>query len=613
MCRTSSPPGRPATPDAVAVTDRDGSFSYGQLEGHAEGLARRLGELGLERGALVAICLERGRLFTAAALAALKAGCAYLPLDPAYPPARLERILNDAAAPLLLTSPQLAARLTPPPATATLLLDPWPHSAAAAGRGRAAGPDEAAYVIYTSGSTGTPKGVVCEHRSLMNLVAWHQHAYTISPQDRGAQIASVGFDAAVWEIWPYLTAGASVHVCDDHTRADPDALLRWLDQHQITVAFIPTPLTELLLTRPWPPQSPLRYLLTGGDTLHHWANPDHPYQLVNHYGPTESTVVTTATPIPPTPTPGQLPPIGTPIHNTTCYIVDHHQTPAPPGTPGELWIGGTSLARGYHNDPHLTTSRFIPNPFHPHPPRLYQTGDLVRLNPNHTLTFLGRSDNQIKIRGYRIEPREIETLLHQHPHITHAIITTHPTPTPHLTAHITTDQTDLSGAAVRAWLKERLPDPMVPSAIAVLDAFPLTTHGKIDYEALPVPQPLTQRDTTAAPPADAVEAALCRIWADTLRAGEIGVNDDFFEHGGNSLLAMQIVSRVRDAFRYELPMRTLFEHPTVAEVAAVLRRDAGPVEVLERAAVVLLRVLSLSDEDVERLLREPQDAEAGTP
>ena len=154
---------------------------------------------------------------------------------------------------------------------------------------------------------------------------------------------------------------------------------------------------------------------------------------------------------------------------------------------------------------------------------------------------------------------------------------------------------------------------MVPSAIAVLDAFPLTTHGKIDYEALPVPQPLTRRDTTAAPPADAVEAALCRIWADTLRAREIGVNDDFFEHGGNSLLAMQIVSRVRDAFRYELPMRTLFEHPTVAEVAAVLRRDAGPVDVLERAAGVLLRVLSLSDEDVERLLREPQDAEAGTP
>ena len=294
-------------------------------------------------------------------------------------------------------------------------------------------------MIYTSGSTGTPKGVVCEHHSLSNLVAWHQHAYTISPPDRGAQIASVGFDAAVWEIWPYLTAGASVHVCDDNTRADPDALLRWLDHHQITVAFIPTPLTELLLGRPWPPTSPLRYLLTGGDTLHQWANPDHPYQLVNHYGPTESTVVTTATPIPPTPTPGQLPPIGTPIHNTTCYIVDHHQTPAPPGTPGELWIGGTSLARGYHNDPHLTNSRFTNNPFHPQPPRLYHTGDLVRLNPDNTLTFLGRSDNQIKIRGYRIEPREIETLLHQHPHITHAIITTHPTPTPHLTAHITTD------------------------------------------------------------------------------------------------------------------------------------------------------------------------------
>ena len=243
------------TPDAVAVTDRDGSFSYGQLEGHAEGLARRLGELGLERGALVAICLERGRLFTAAALAALKAGCAYLPLDPAYPPARLERILNDAAAPLLLTSPQLAARLTPPPATATLLLDPWPHSAAGP-PGRAAGPDEAAYVIYTSGSTGTPKGVVCKHRALINLVAWHQHAYTISPPrprrpDRQRRLRRRRLGDVALPHRRRLRPRLRRRHPRRRRRAD-----RWLDQHQITVAFIPTPLAELLLARPWPAQAP---------------------------------------------------------------------------------------------------------------------------------------------------------------------------------------------------------------------------------------------------------------------------------------------------------------------------------------------------------------------
>jgi amino acid adenylation domain-containing protein len=602
-------------PDARAVADADGAFSYAELDAHANGLAWRLDELGVERGALVALCLERGRHFTAAALGTLRAGGAYLPLDPAYPPARLDHVLADAEPAVLVTSAALAERLHAAETTRTLLIDPWPATAEAP-PARELDPTDAAYVIYTSGSTGTPKGVVVEHRSLMNLIAWHRHAYAITPTDHCSQIASVGFDAACWELWPSLTAGAQLEICDDATRADADALLRWLDTYQITVAFIPTPLAELLLTRRWPATSPLRYLLTGGDTLRRYANPDHPYTLVNHYGPTESTVVTTATEITASETPGRLPAIGRPIANTTIYIVDHHQTPAPPGTPGELWIGGESLARGYHHDPDLTRDRFIDNPFHPHPPRLYRTGDLVRLNPHGTLDFLGRTDTQIKIRGYRIEPREIETLLHHHPQITHAIVTTHTDPTthtPHLTAHITTDSPALTGSGVRSWLKTRLPEPMVPGAIAVLDRFPLTAHGKIDYDALPEPEPVAAHEHEGDEPADALEDALCRIWADALRRDRIGVHDDFFEHGGHSLLAMQVVSRVRDAFHYELPLRTLFERPTTADVAALLRREAGPAERLERSAQVLIRVLSLSDADVETLLREPLDAEAGTP
>jgi amino acid adenylation domain-containing protein/non-ribosomal peptide synthase protein (TIGR01720 family) len=440
---------------AVAVSDESGQWSYGELNALANRLAWRLAGAGVGVGELAGVYLPRGRWFVAAALAVLKAGGGYVPLDPAYPAGRLEHVVADAAPRVVVTTGELAGRLRVPEGTEIVTLDEWP-AGPEADLEVAVQPSDVAYVIYTSGSTGTPKGVVIEHHSVMNLVAWHNRAYQVTPADRGSQLASTGFDAAVWEIWPYLCAGASVHVASDDTRADPDQLTGWLDASQITISFVPTPLAETLLDRPWPPSSRLRLLLTGGDTLRGWPNPAHPYQLINHYGPTESTVVTTAGPVPPAttgpappagvgPAPpataGRLPGIGAPIANTVCYVVDHHGSPAGPGCPGELWIGGTGLARGYLHDTELTQARFVTNPFDPTPPRLYRTGDLVRWQPDGTLTYLGRTDNQIKIRGYRIEPGEIETLLRQHPDITQAIVTTHPHPTtgtPQLTAYITT-------------------------------------------------------------------------------------------------------------------------------------------------------------------------------
>jgi non-ribosomal peptide synthetase component F len=314
------------SPEAVAVSDAEGAWSYRELLGRADAIAAWLGGAGVGRGDVVAVYVARGRGFVAGALGAMRAGGAYLPLDAAYPPARVAHILADGRPRALLSTRALVERLEVPPGTRVLCLDEWPAGASAPEV--AIAPGDVAYVIYTSGSTGTPKGVAIGHESLINLVAWHQHAYRVTPADRGSQISSVGFDAAVWELWPYLTAGASVHVCDDEVRGDTTALLSWLTERQITVTFIPTPLAELLLDCPWPQASPLRYLLTGGDVLRRWANPQHPYTLVNHYGPTEATVVATATPIATRP-----PPHTQTTPDRQADHQHHHPHPRPPRHP----------------------------------------------------------------------------------------------------------------------------------------------------------------------------------------------------------------------------------------------------------------------------------------
>src|SRR5581483_6486049 len=338
------------------------------------------------------------------------------------------------------------------------------------------------------------------------------------------------------------------------TRADPVALLDWLAETGITVAFVPTPLAEALLAEPWPKRARLRLLLTGGDRLRRFANPAHPYRLVNHYGPTESTVVATAGEVG-RERPGRLPTIGAPIDNTVCYVVAPDGQLLGPGCPGELWIGGAGIARGYRGDAALEAERFLRNPFADSPPRVYRTGDLVRWEEDGTLAFLGRIDDQLKIRGHRIEPREVEALLAEHPGIAQALVTARGSPGGDsvLAAYVVPAGAEpLAAADIRRWLRDRLPPPMVPAAVVPLARIPVTAHGKVDVDALP--EPVVERAAAPRGPSNPTEEALCRLWADVLGAPDVGVDDDFFDLGGHSLLATQLVARVREAFRVELPL-----------------------------------------------------------
>jgi amino acid adenylation domain-containing protein len=373
------------SPDALAVQFEQHKLTYQALNGRANQLARRLRSLGVEPDVLVGICLERSPEMIVGALAIIKAGGAYVPLDPQYPPERLAFMLEDAQVKLLLTEQHLQESLfakLPPSNLHILCLDSdWPHISVEsdADLPNLASSNHLAYVIYTSGSTGKPKGVEICHLGLLNLIAWHQQTYGVTALDRATQIANPAFDASVWEIWPYLAAGASIHIPDAETRVTSLKLLSYLASEAISLCFLPTPLAELLLEQPIPDNLVLRALLTGGDQLRRGTAKPLPFQLVNHYGPTETTVVTTSALIPTGLESHGVPPIGRPIHNTQVHVLDVYQQPVPIGVPGELHIQGMGLARGYRNRPELTTEKFIPDPFSPDSDaRLYKTGDLVR-------------------------------------------------------------------------------------------------------------------------------------------------------------------------------------------------------------------------------------------
>jgi amino acid adenylation domain-containing protein/FkbM family methyltransferase len=416
-----------ATPDAIALVSVDRTFSYEELNRRANQLAHYLQKLGVRANVLVALCAERSMDMVVGLLAILKAGGAYVPLDPAYPPERLAFMLRDAQTPVLVTQQHLASRFAN--------LDTRPHivyldaDAALLAQQSAADPScaisitDLAYVIYTSGSTGQPKGVQILHDSLLNLVFWHQRAFSVTSSDRATQVASPAFDATGWELWPYLTAGASVYLADEDTRLSPILLRDWLVEHRITITFLPTPLAENIMTLKWPSTTSLRYLLTGADKLQHYPPPGLPFALINNYGPTEATVVATFGHVPPIENPDGPPSIGRPIANTQIYILDERLQQVPIGEPGELYIGGVGLAKDYLNRPDITVERFIPHPFSSEPgARLYKTGDLARFLPDGQIAFLGRADQQVKIRGYRIELGEVEAVLNRHPAIQQAVV-----------------------------------------------------------------------------------------------------------------------------------------------------------------------------------------------
>ncbi len=409
------------TPEAPAVSCDREKLSYAELNQRAHRVAECLRRRKVRASSIVAVCMERSSAMVVAILGVLKAGAAYLPLDPAYPKRMLAFMLRDSGAQVLLTSRDLSER-APLDQCEALFMD-----ATEIERGSDAGdswtnaPEDLAYVIYTSGSTGKPRGVEVQHRSLMNLVSWHQDEYKVTESDRATQVAGPAFDASVWELWPYLTAGASIYVLSDETRNSSEALIDCFIKHGITISFLPTALAEMVMETSWPAGLQLRALLTGGDKLHRAPRRNLSFPLINHYGPTENTVVTTRALV--EPGDNATPSIGRPISNVRVYVLDSHMNPSPVGVPGELFIAGDSLAAGYRNLPDLTAGKFIRDPFSSVAgSRLYSTGDRVRYRADGNLEFLGRLDEQVKIRGFRVEPGEIESVLTQHRAVRESVV-----------------------------------------------------------------------------------------------------------------------------------------------------------------------------------------------
>ncbi len=552
----------------VRPSDRQavGALSYRELIERANGVAAELQRRGTAPGDVVAVLLPRGERLVVAELGVLLAGAAFLPLDPGTPAARMAHCCADAGVRLAVSDETLSSLL---PAGTTVLIGDYAGSPAPV----PCGEHDLAYVIYTSGSTGQPKGVMVEHGSLSNLVAWHTEAFALTESDRLTMVASPAFDASIGEIWPVLAAGASLHVPDDEVRLTPPRLRDWLAERQITVTDLPTPLTEALLGLPQAPTS-LRLMLTGGDRLTARPAATLDYALVNTYGPTEAAVMATIGAVDPD---GEgMPGIGRAVAGVTAYVLDARMRPVPDGVPGELYLGGACLARGYLGKPELTAEAFLPDPFG-HGGRLYRTGDRVRRRRDGTLEFLGRVDAQVKVRGFRIEPAEIAATLLRHPLVAQAHVAARADVDPRgdlqLVAYLVPRTGRADAGELRRHLSAQLPPYMVPSAYVWLDDLPVTRNGKVDVARLPAPE---RTSPAAVAPGSRTERQLAAIWQDVLRLPAVGVHDNFFDLGGHSLLLGQVHQRVRQELSAGLPMVALFQYPTIAALAGHLDGASAP-------------------------------------
>ncbi len=568
------------TPDAPAVAFENSCLRYAELGARSQELGRRLRALGVGPESLVAILLDRSIPMVVAELAVLRAGGAYVPLDPSHPPKRLAGLLSDCGAQVLVTRQGLFSSLESEAIACPQVICLDRDEALMAGEAVDApplrpAPDHLAYVIYTSGSTGAPKGVEVEHRALMRLIAWHRAAYGIGGNTRTSQLAGPAFDAAAWELWPALASGACVDIAPDDVRPSAELLAAWLARRKINLAFAPTALAQDLLDASFAPSLALRTLLTGGDKLRRGAPPGLPFGVVNHYGPTECTVVATCAQVPAA-SEGLTPTIGRPIDNTQAFVLSRNLEPVPSGVPGELWLGGDGLARGYLGRPRLTAERFLPNPFGSTPgSRLYRTGDRVRLLEGGELEFLGRLDHQVKVRGFRVELEEVESALARHADVRSSAVIAREGPDgeQQLVAYVASER-NLSASELRAFLRERLPEPMVPSAFVFLASLPLTPNGKVDRRALPAPDSSpVQGDGPRVAPRNRTELILWSLWQQVLGTSAFGVTDRFADVGGHSLGIIRLVAHIEDALGVRLSMRTVMENPTIELLAAALHRS----------------------------------------
>jgi len=566
-------------PDALAVSSPVGDLTFGELNDRADQLSQRLRVLGVGPDVPVALFIRSSLEMVVGALGILKAGGAYLPLDPENPKSRTSLILRDSNTSVVVTDSRELHRLPSGDWNVVDIDVPLPPSKLREDLIflRESTLNDLAYIIYTSGSTGQPKGVQISHANLLNLVSWHCSTFSITPADRATQIAGVGFDAAVWELWPYLAAGASIHIPDELTRTDPESMRDWLLATGISVCFLPTLMAERVMALEWPKQASLRFVLTGADTLNHYPSPGLPFSLVNNYGPTECTVVATSGIVPPLENPTRKPTIGKPISNVRVYILDEELHKVPEGTPGQLYIGGEGVARGYVNRPLLTSTRFVPDPFSDEPgARMYATGDRAAFLEDGQIAFLGRIDGQIKLRGYRIEPDEIVSILLRITEIIEAAVAVRGNqPDEHrLVAYLVTDPgRSVNYGTIRDFLSEHLPDYMVPSQFVLLDRLPLTQNGKVDRSRLPDPSAgNTLTADSVGGTESPVETRLKEILIHLLKVNDLGVHSNFFQLGGHSLLGAQLLVKIRDSFGVELSLKAIFDHPTVEGISAEIER-----------------------------------------
>ncbi|WP_292779568.1 non-ribosomal peptide synthetase [Nostoc sp. NMS9] len=564
------------TPDALAVVFEDQQLTYHQLNCRANQLAHYLKSLGVGADVLVGICVERSIEMVVGLLGILKAGGAYVPLDPEYPTERLRFMLEDSQVPVLLTQQKLLDRLAQHQAQLVCLDTDWQLISQLNQDNliTEAQTNNLAYVIYTSGSTGQPKGVLIAHQGLLNLVFWHNRAFNITSLDKATQLAGTAFDAAVWELWPYLTTGAGIYLVKSQLLSSLVNLRDWLISNKITISFLPTPLAQELLSLQWPTENlALRCILTGGDKLHQYPSDLIPFQVVNNYGPTENTVVTTSGLVVAKEQEQISPTIGRAIANTQVYILDSNLQPVPVGVPGELHIAGVGLAKGYLNRPDLTTEKFISNPFEEaEGSKLYKTGDLARYLPDGNIEYLGRIDDQVKIRGFRIELAEIEALLGQHDDVqVCCVIAREETPgNKRLVAYVVPQKevTPITNE-LRQFLSDQLPGYMVPTAFVILEFLPLTPNGKVNRRALPAPD-LQQELSDYVMPNTEVERIIAGVWQKALAIEKVGIYNNFFELGGNSLLLVKINQQLQEELGLELSIVDMFNYPTIYNLSQYL-------------------------------------------
>jgi amino acid adenylation domain-containing protein/thioester reductase-like protein len=601
------------TPGAIAVVHASGVLTYAQLDSQAERLAGRLQAIGVGKGSVVGLCTERSADMAIGLLGILKAGAAYLPLDPAYPVERLQFLLTDADARVLLSQSHLRSNLPAFDGTVVSIDEPFEAdhqhglsaNAGSVGTGDYEGssPSDIAYIIYTSGSTGTPKGVLVTHRNLANLCAGVREMIDLTPSDRILQFTSLSFDVAAEEIFPAWTIGATVVLRPRGPAPTGAELMRFVGEHGLTVLELPTAywheITAELAAAPVPLPASLRAVVVGGEKARsevaaRWhAITGGRAAWVNAYGPTETTVtaVAFAPPVGTAPPTGETP-IGRPLANVRAYVLDALGRPQPVGVPGELFLGGDGVAGGYLNRPELTAQRFVPDPFHGG--RMYRTGDRVRWRANGQLEFLGRVDDQVKVRGFRIEPGEVEAALARHPGLRQAAVVARPDEGGHLqlvayaAPPVGAELPEL--AELATFLRQSLPEYMLPSAWVILSELPLTAGGKGDRRALPAPALARHAHEYTAPRSE-TEVTVSAVWGELFNVERVGIEDNFFDLGGNSLLAVQLAARLSRSLGREVSVRSILFYPTVATLAGAIDDglifDAGTTTNTESAGGLL--------------------------